>query len=132
MSEKKTAKKTAYPEVLQASKRHADSENPGSAAFDDDTVEDELDIDVDGRSEFDNEADDEAPSVDVSELDIGDEDEDELVAEEETQSVELDESTQRYAYESEIFGKKELSTSREKLELLREERALREMLGDSF
>lgn len=91
--------------------------------------------DEDIAEKFDEDTGDDDLEVDVSDLetsDTADEEVDEIVAESEIEDIAKEGKLRRYQHESEIFGKTEVSNGRKKLELLREERLLKEMLGDDF
>jgi len=96
-----------------------------------DSTDDDMDA-VDQDREFDD--DEEIVVADVEDLETDDSgtEEEELVDEIESSIVSADESASRYQHESEVFGLTEVSTGRAKLELLEEERLLKEMLSDSF
>jgi|GEM_PF-4014498 len=81
-----------------------------------------------------NDAEDEIHVTDIDDLDADDADSQEQLAEIEANTAPADsgESVHRYQHNSEIFGSTEVSTGRAKLELLEEERRLKEMLNDSF
>jgi len=103
-----------------------------------DVADDVADIADDDRNsdgqnnEFDDDAEILVADVDDLETDDGGTDEEELVDEIESSVASEDESASRYQHESEVFGFTEVSTGRAKLELLEEERLLKEMLSDSF